>query len=121
MGVLQRMSVKHSPQPLTPPNVELEEGELRLLISRGKITLKAPHGWRDSAAVQRDIAAIRPALLRALAPDLPPVEAWPSQWVEAWEVFAVAHQDAGTADDLAAYDDLRVAVWVGSLPSWPAV
>ena len=111
------MSVKHSPQPLTPPNVELEEGELRLLISRGELTLDAPDGWRDSAAVQRDIAAIRPALLRALAPDLPPVEAWPPPWVEAWEAFAVAHQDAGTADDLAAYDDLRVAVWVGSLPS----
>jgi hypothetical protein len=88
---------------------------LRLVLSSGAISIEAPRGWRAPALVQRDIAAIRPALLRALAPDLPPFPTWPAQWVEAWEARAQVHREAGSSDESAAYDDLRVAVWSGTV------
>ena len=114
-GVNAGVSAPHSPNSLTPPLHTCSVGELRLVLSSGAISIEAPRGWRDRALVQRDIAAIRPALLRALAPDLPPFPNWPAQWVEAWEARAQVHREAGSEDESAAYDDLRVAVWSGTV------
>ena len=114
-GVTAGVSATHSPNSLTPPLDTCSAWELRLVLSSGAISIEAPRGWRDRALVQRDIAAIRPALLRALAPDLPPFPSWPAPWVEAWEARAQVHREAGSSDESAAYDDLRVAVWSGTV------
>jgi len=89
---------------------------LRLILSSGSITVEAPRGWRDRVLVQRDIDALRPALLRALAPDIGECETWPSQWMEAFQARAQVAQDAGDPEpEQTALDDLRVAVWSGAV------
>lgn len=120
------MPSAHAPVLHTPPNpptpplnagpVAGVRGSLRLILSSGSITVEAPRGWRDRALVQRDIDALRPALLRALAPDIGECETWSSQWMEAFQARAQVAQDAGDpTPEQTALDDLRVAVWSGTV------
>ena len=97
-----------------------DAGDLLIRVSRsGAISVDAPRRWQSAAGFRRG----KPWLLRFSAPDLPPADTWPAQWVEAWEARARAHEAAGSSEELAAYDDLRVAVWLGTvadlIPSRP--
>ncbi len=97
-----------------------DAGGLLIRVSRdGAVSIDAPGGWQSVAGFRRG----KPWLLRFSAPDLPPADTWPAQWVEAWEARARAHEAAGSSEEFAAYDDLRVAVWLGTvadlIPSRP--
>lgn len=87
---------------------------------RGQVTVDAPAGWLD--ADQREtlrgaLDLIRPTLARVGAPPLPPREAWPPAWREAWTEREAIAAEGGALDPAAvADDDLRAAVARGDLP-----
>lgn len=102
-----------SPSPLLasgpPVRVEARGDSLRI---------ETPRGWRDPADVARALSPLRPELLRALAPGLPPVDAWPPSWRELFEERASIAAEGGASDAEAldvAEADLRVAVWRGDV------
>ena len=114
-------------------------------VANGLVRLDAPAGTRAADALRRDLAAVKPALvrvqthlrltivrgrivvadldalapdlLRALAPDLPAVDSWPVSWCEFFEERAsIAAEAADVADPLAVAEaDLRLAVWRGDV------
>lgn len=93
---------------------------VRLDVSGGRLRVDAPAGWRDIAAMKRALDAIKPELLRALAPDLPPVDVWPASWREAFEERASIAAEGGAPDPLAVAEaDLRLAVWRGDVEALP--
>ena len=86
---------------------------VRLDVSGGRLRVNAPVGWRD-------LDAMKPDLLRALAPELPPVDAWPSTWCELFEERACIAAEGGAPDPLAVAEaDLRLAVWRGDVEALP--
>ena len=93
---------------------------VRLDVSGGRLRVDAPAGWRDIAAMRRDLDALKPELLRALAPELPPVDAWPLTWRELFEERACIAAEGGAPDPLAVAEaDLRLAVWRGDVEALP--
>lgn len=67
-----------------------------------------PAGWGDRAA----LSALRPDLIRALAPPLPPAEQWPEHWREAFDERVAIAAEGGAADpEAVAVADLRVMLW----------
>jgi hypothetical protein len=67
-----------------------------------------PAGWGDRAAV----AALRPDLVRALAPPLPPAEQWPEHYGDAYAERVAVASEGGCADpEAVALADLRVMHW----------
>jgi hypothetical protein len=93
---------------------------VRLDVSGGRLRVDAPAGWRDIAAMKRDLDALKPELLRALAPELPPVASWPSTWCEFFEERACIAAEGGAPDPLAVAEaDLRLAVWRGDVEALP--
>lgn len=68
----------------------------------------APAGWGDRAA----LAALRPDLVRALAPPLPPAEQWPDHYGDAYAERVAVAAEGGCADpEAVALADLRVMHW----------
>lgn len=121
---------------------------VQLDVANGLVRLDAPAGMRTADALRRDLAAVKPALvrvqthlrltivrgrivvadldalapdlLRALAPDLPPVDSWPLTWCELFEERACIAAEGGAPDPLAVAEaDLRLAVWRGDVEALP--
>ena len=106
--------------PRTPPFHWPAGSVVRLDVSGGRLRVDAPAGWRDIAAMKRDLDALKPELLRALAPELPPVDAWPLTWRELFEERACIAAEGGAPDPLAVAEaDLRLAVWRGDVEALP--
>lgn len=138
------------PAPL-PPSSPGQRPPVVSVEARGdSLRIETPRGWRDPAAVRRDLAPVRAAILRAtlrivvtrgrvsvpdvdtiapdlaraLAPALPPVDVWPSGWRELFEERASIAAESGATDAEAlatAEAELRVAVWRGDVEAVEAV
>ena len=106
------------PAPLPPSSTGQREAAVRVEARGNALRIETPRGWRDPADIARDLAPLRPELLRALAPGLPAVDAWPPSWRELFEERASIAAEGG-ASDAEAFDvaeaDLRVAVWRGDV------
>ena len=120
----------HSPppqgaeQPATtriPRTPALDGPVVRLDVTAGgRVRVDVPAGWCLPDRLRRDLDALKPELLRALAPDLPPVGSWPPSWCDLFEERAGAAAEAGAVDPLAAAEaDLRLAVWRGDVKGLP--
>jgi hypothetical protein len=119
---------------------------VHLDVSGGRVRVDVPAGWRSPELLRRELAAVKPdllrarlrltvargrivvadldalapELLRALAPELPPVDAWPSTWCELFEERASIAAEGGAPDPLAVAEaDLRLAVWRGDVEALP--
>lgn len=105
------------PAPL-PPSPGQRNPVVRVEARGDSLRIETPRGWRDPADVARALSPLRPELLRALAPGLPPVDAWPPSWRELFEERASIAAEGGASDAEAldvAEADLRVAVWRGDV------
>lgn len=105
------------PAPL-PPSPGQRNPAVRVEARGDSLRIETPRGWRDPADVARALSPLRPELLRALAPGLPPVDAWPPSWRELFEERASIAAEGGASDAEAldvAEADLRVAVWRGDV------
>lgn len=110
-----------SPTADAPPSPWPAGSVVRLDVSGGRVRVDAPAGWRSPELLRRELAAVRPELLRALAPELPPVDSWPASWCELFEERAsIAAEASDVADPLAVAEaDLRLAVWRGDVEALP--
>jgi tetrahydromethanopterin S-methyltransferase subunit B len=122
-----RDGARHSPplQGAEPPATtripRTVDNVVRLEVAAdGRVRVDVPAGWCLPERLRRDLDALKPDLLRALAPDLPPVGSWPPSWCELFEERAGAAAEAGAVDPLAAAEaDLRLAVWRGDVEGLP--
>ena len=107
--------------PRAPPSPRPAGSVVRLDVTGGRVRVDAPAGWRAPELLRRELAAVRPELLRALAPELPPVDVWPPTWRELFEERAsIAAEASDVADPLAVAEaDLRLAVWRGDVEALP--
>ena len=133
--------------PRAPPSPWPAGSVVHLDVSGGRLRVDAPAGWRSPELLRRDLApvkpdllrarlrltvargrivvadldALAPELLRALAPELPPVDVWPASWCELFEERAcIAAEASDVADPLAVAEaDLRLAVWRGDVEALP--
>jgi len=106
------------PAPLPPSSTGQRNPVVRVEARGDSLRIETPRGWRDPADVARALSPLRPELLRALAPGLPPVDAWPPSWRELFEERASIAAEGGASDAEAldvAEADLRVAVWRGDV------
>lgn len=106
------------PAPLPPSSTGQRNPVVRVEARGDSLRIETPRGWRDPADVKRALSPLRPELLRALAPGLPPVDAWPPSWRELFEERASIAAEGGASDAEAldvAEADLRVAVWRGDV------
>ncbi len=106
------------PAPLPSSSTGQREALVRVEARGNALRIETPRGWRDPADIARDLAPLRPELLRALAPGLPAVDAWPPSWRELFEERASIAAEGGASDAEAldvAEADLRVAVWRGDV------
>ncbi len=98
------------PRTVDGPAVRLE------VTADGRVRVDVPAGWCLPDRLRRDLDAIKPELLRALAPDLPPAGSWPAAWCEFFEERASTAAESGAVDPLAVAEaDLRLAVWRGDV------
>ena len=112
------------PAPLPPSSPDQRGPVVRVEACGNSLRIETPRGWRDPADVKRALSPLRPELLRALAPGLPPVDAWPPSWRELFEERASIAAEGGASDAEAldvAEADLRVAVWRGDVEAVEAV
>ncbi len=101
--------------PLPPPSTGQREALVRVEARGNALRIETPRWWRDPADVARDIAPLRPELLRALAPPLPPLP-WPAELSEAWfERRAIAWEGGASDPEAVADADLRVMLWRGDV------
>ena len=79
-----------------------------LAVRPDALRADVPAGWGDRAA----LSALRPDLVRALAPPLPPADTWPEHWHDALNERAAIAAEGGAADpEAVAVADLRVMLW----------
>lgn len=72
------------------------------------VHVTAPQGWGSREAMR----ALRPDLVRALAPPLPPAEQWPDHYRDAYAERVAVASEGGCADpEAVALADLRVMHW----------
>ena len=104
-----------TPYPPTPPPPRLPL-PVRLDVGAeggdGVIRATVPAGWGDRAA----LSILRPAILRAVAPPMPPPP-WCAAIVEALAEREAIAGESGAADAAAvALADVRVQLWRGDIP-----
>lgn len=103
-GVSPSAGAEHSPRnphSPTPPSPAVT-------VAPDVVRVTAPAGWGDRAA----LAALRPDLVRALAPPLPPAEQWPDHYRDAYAERVAVASEGGCADpEAVALADLRVMHW----------
>jgi len=78
----------------------VESVTLSVCVSAGgEVQVSTSAGWldaRERASLRSALDTMRPILLRASAPPLPPRDAWPELWREAWsEREAIAAEGGG--------------------------
>lgn len=92
-----------------PPTPSLpHHGGPAVVVGPDLVRVTAPSGWGSREAM----TALRPDLVRALAPPLPPADTWPEHWREAFdERAAIAAEGGATDPEAVALADLRVMHW----------
>lgn len=96
---------------------------VRLTVDGARVSLDVPAGWCEPAALRTALDPLRADLLRALAPELPPVDVWPLSWRELFEERASIVSESGASDVEAlaiAERELRIAVWRGDVEALPS-
>ena len=92
-----------------PPTPSLpHHGGPAVVVGPDLVRVTAPSGWGSREAM----TALRPDLVRALAPPLPPADTWPEHWHDALNERAAIAAEGGAADpEAVALADLRVMLW----------
>ncbi len=83
---------------------------VRLEVTGDRVYVDAPAEFVDRDALR----SLRPDVMRALAPVLPPRASWPEHMREAWAEREAIAAEGGAPDPTAVADaDLRVMIWRG--------
>ena len=99
-------------------------GPVRLIIDADALAVDAPRGRLTAvgaAAIGRVLDPVRPELVRACTPPLPPRDEWPELWREVHaERLAIACEGGASDPEAVANADLRVTILPGAVDAFHA-